>query len=452
MVDPIKIEDALEQVALSLQMGDFDAAATYLRSLHPADAAEVLSSLESEVQAEVVARLSSEELALIFGQMDGEEAAEVAQHLDTGAAADVLDEMEPDMAADLLAEMEPAEATAILEQMDEAQTVAPLLAYPEDTAGGIMNVAPPSLRRFMTVAESFQFIKQHYHDAEEVFYLYVLDRNSRLLGVLNLRALILAEPAQIIEEIMDTNVISVRVDTDQEEVAQLFSRYDLLALPVVDAEDRLVGIVTVDDVVDVSEEEATEDFHKFGSIQNAVFNPVEATVAFLYRKRIVWLFALVIMNVLSGAAIAAFEDTIEAVVALVFFLPLLIASSGNAGSQSATLMVRALATGDVHASDWLRLVGKEMLVAIFLGATMAVGVAAIASFRAPEIIVVVAATMVCIVLVGSIVGLTLPFIFTRFGLDPAMASAPLVTSLADITGVIIYFSIATWYLGLLGVI
>ncbi len=447
MVDPIKIGDALDQLNISLQAGDYPAAADFLRSLHPADSAEILLILDADVRAKLIELLTPDELALIFGQMDGEDAAEVVEHLDTETVAEVLDEMEPDVAADLLAELEPAEATAVLEQMDEAETVAPLLAYPEDTAGGIMNVAPPSLRRTMTVGEAFQFIKQNYHDAEEVFYLYVLDRNNRLIGVLNLRALILAEADQRIEEIMNPNVISVRVDTDQEEVAQLFSRYDLLALPVVDAEDRLVGIVTVDDVVDVTEEEATEDFHKFGSIQNAVFNPLEATITFLYRKRIVWLIALVFMNVFSGAAIAAFEETIAASVALVFFLPLLIDSSGNAGSQSATLMVRALATGDVKVSDWFRLLGKELLVAFLLGVTMAAGVAAVASFRAPEIILVVALTMICVVLVGSLVGLTLPFIFTRLGLDPATASAPLITSIADISGVIIYFSLATWLLG-----
>mgnify|MGYP005839670217 CR=1 FL=1 len=447
MVDPIKIVDALDQIEERLHAGDFAAAADYLRSLHPADGAEILLSLNPEQRAKLIELLSADELALVFAQMDGDEAADVVEHLDIQAVAEVLDEMEADVAADLLAELEPAEATAVLEQMDEAETVAPLLAYPEDTAGGIMNVAPPSLRRFMTVAEAFQFIKQNYHDAEEVFYLYVLDRNSRLLGVLNLRALILAELDQRIEDIMNPNVISVRVDMDQEEVAQLFSRYDLLALPVVDAEDRLVGIVTVDDVVDVTEEEATEDFHKFGSIQNAVFNPLEATITFLYRKRIVWLIALVFMNVFSGAAIAAFEETIAASVALVFFLPLLIDSSGNAGSQSATLMVRALATGDVKASDWFRLLGKELSVALLLGITMAAGVAAVASFRAPEIILVVALTMVCVVLVGSLVGLTLPFIFTRLGLDPATASAPLITSIADISGVLIYFSLATWLLG-----
>jgi magnesium transporter len=206
--------------------------------------------------------------------------------------------------------------------------------------------------------------------------------------------------------------------------------------------------VTIDDVMDVVEEEATEDFHKFGSIQDAVFNPLKASVMFLYQKRILWLFILVFMNVFSGAALSVFEHTIESLVALVFFLPLLIGSGGNAGAQSATLIIRALATGDVEPKDWFRLVGKEVLVAMLLGITMALAVSLVASLRAPEIIVVVGLSMVCIVLVGSVIGLLLPFIFTRFKLDPATASAPLITSIADISGVLIYFSIANWYLNM----
>jgi magnesium transporter len=209
----------------------------------------------------------------------------------------------------------------------------------------------------------------------------------------------------------------------------------------------LIGIVTVDDVLDVAEEEATEDFHRVGSVGPIRTSLRDAAILFLYQRRVGWLLALVFMNIFSGAGIAAFEETIAATVALVFFLPLLIDSGGNAGSQSATLMVRALATGDVKGSDWLRLLARELRVALLLGVTMAVAVSAVAFFRAPEVVVVVATTMTIIVLVGSLIGMSLPFVLTRFGYDPATASAPLITSLADISGVLIYFSIASWYLG-----
>ncbi|MCL1821999.1 MAG: magnesium transporter [Prolixibacteraceae bacterium] len=175
---------------------------------------------------------------------------------------------------------------------------------------------------------------------------------------------------------------------------------------------------------------------------------MKARISYLYKQRIVWLFALVFMNVFSGAALAHFETAIQSVVTLVFFLPLLIASGGNAGSQSATLMIRALAMGDVRMKDWLRLLSKEFLVSLLLGVTMAIGVSLIAKFRAPDTIIIVALTMVCTVIVGSIIGMLLPFIFTKFKIDPATASAPLITSIADICGIIIYFSIATAYFGL----
>jgi len=201
-------------------------------------------------------------------------------------------------------------------------------------------------------------------------------------------------------------------------------------------------------VLDVQEEETTEDFHRTASVGRVRMSLREAPLALLYRARVGCLLVLVFMNIFSGAGIAAFEDTLEAMIALAFFLPLLIDSGGNAGSQSATLMIRAMAVGDVRMPDWFRLLGRELGVALALGLTMSVGVSMIAYFRAPEIIAVVAMTMIIVVLAGSLIGMSLPFAFTRLGWDPATASGPLITSLADISGVLIYFSIATWYLGI----
>ena len=221
-----------------------------------------------------------------------------------------------------------------------------------------------------------------------------------------------------------------------------------MALPVVDSSNTLLGIVTVDDILDVAEEEQTEDFQRFAAMQDAIISPLQATISFLYKKRIGWLMALVVMNVFSGYAMSRFESVIESMVALIFFLPLLIDSGGNAGSQSATLMIRALAKGDVRGKDWVYLLGKELAVSLLLGLTMAIGVSIVATWRAPDIIPVVSLTMALIVVVGSMIGMLLPFIFTRLKLDPATASAPLITSIADISGVLIYFSMAKWLLGL----
>jgi magnesium transporter len=292
-----------------------------------------------------------------------------------------------------------------------------------------------------------QHIRRHGRDSKTVNRIYVIDERWHLLDDIDLRRFILAAPDARVADILDHCFVSLSAFADGEAAVATIRRYDQTAVPVVDSDGVLVGIVTVDDVLDVQEAEATENFHRVGSVGPIRTSLREASIGFLYRRRIGWLITLVVMNIFSGAGIAAFEETIEAVVALVFFVPLLIDSGGNAGSQSATLMIRAMATGDVRMPDWLRLLGRELGVALALGLTMALGVSTIAYFRAPEVMVVVAVTMTTIVLVGSLIGMSLPFVFTRLGWDPATASAPLITSLADISGVLIYFSIATWYLG-----
>ena len=241
MVDPIELNDALERLHAYLDGQDIAGAIDYLRTLHPADSAELLAELEPEQQGAIVERLHATELADVFEQLDEEDMAGVAQHLDVGMLADVLDEMEPDMAADLLGELEPDQAAEVLEQMEEPSDVAALMTYPPDTAGGIMTAAPSSLRRFWTVSESVRFIRKHYAEEEDFYTLYVLDRHARLIGLVDLKALILADLEQTIEEIMDRSVISVRATADQEEVAQLLQRYDLVSLPVVPEGPASVG-------------------------------------------------------------------------------------------------------------------------------------------------------------------------------------------------------------------
>jgi magnesium transporter len=443
MVDPVKMEDALEQIGLLLQEGNYDGAAEYIRSLHPADGAEMLTTLEPDAQAEIVTRLEPDELAVVFEQMGGEEAAEMGQHLDVESLANVLDEMEPDVAADMLGEMEPANATAVLEQMDEAQAIAPLLAYPEDTAGGIMNLPPPSLRRFMTVAEAFQFIKNNYHDASQIFYLYVLDRNGRLIGVVNLRALILAEPTLTIEEIMRRDVISVRVDTDQEDVAQLFSRYDLLALPVVDAEEHLVGIVTVDDVVDVIEEEATEDIYHLAQVgaDSEIFAPIFRSL----RARLPWLYVNMFTAFISSSVVAFFEDTIAAIAILAVFMPIVAAQGGNAGNQTMTIMVRSLALGEIDVTQAWRALRREFLIGVLNGLSLGICVGAVAWLWQgnPMLGVIIGLAMIGNLMVAAIAGVLVPTTLKRLNVDPALASSIFVTAATDVMGFALYLGLAT---------
>ena len=443
MVDPIKMEDALAQIEHMLQEGNFDGAAEYIRTLHPADSAEMLYGLEPTDQAEIVNRLEPDELADVFEQMDGEDAAEIGQHLDFESFANVLDEMEADNAADVLSEMEPADATAVLEQMDEAETVAPLLAHPEDTAGGIMNLPPASLRRFWTVSEAFQFIKQHYHDANQVFYLYVLDRNGRLIGVVNLRALILADPTQTIEEIMIRDVISIRVDMDQEEVAQIFSRYDLLALPVVDAEDRLVGIITVDDVVDVIEEEATEDIYHLAQVSadSEVFGSIQHSI----RARLPWLYVNMVTAFLAASVVAFFEDTIAAVAVLAVFMPIVAGQGGNAGNQTMTIIVRSLALGEIEVNEAWRALRHEFLIGLINGLALGTGVGLVAWWwqGKPLLGAIIGLAMLGNLVVAAIAGVLVPTTLKRLNIDPALASSIFVTTATDVMGFALFLGLAT---------
>ncbi len=279
--------------------------------------------------------------------------------------------------------------------------------------------------------------------------IYIVDTQNVLLGVISLRQIILAEPNQTIAEVMTTDLIVGWIDEDQESIANKLSHYDFIALPIVDEQYHLLGIVTYDDATDVVQAETTEDFLKSSAVAASPNMSIKRAPIFaLYKKRVFWLVILVFGSLLSGIGIAHFEDIIAANIVLVFFLPLLVGSGGNAGSQSATLMVRALATGDVQLKDWFYLVGREVLVGLCLGGTMAFAVSILGYIRGDAMVaVVLAISMMGIVLLGCLIGMSLPFILNRLKLDPASASAPLVTSICDATGVVVYLFIASMLLG-----
>jgi len=425
---------------------------------------KLLIELEPIDIAELIEELDNEEDVILFRLLPNELAKNTFQHLEHDSQEQIIEGLAQYAykLSNLLNDLDPDDRTAFFEELPgevshrliqllspEARKITlKLLGYPEDSIGRLMTPNFVAVRPDFTVAQTLEHVRQYGQDSETLNVIYVVNEAWKLIDDIRIREIILANPEQKIGDLIDNRFVALSAFDDQEMAIRVFQDQDRVALPVVDTTGMLLGIVTIDDMMDVAEEETTEDFHKFGSFQDAVVNPLKARVGYLYRMRIFWLTLLVFMNVFSGAAIAHFESAITALVSLLFFLPLLIASSGNAGAQSATLMIRALAIGDVEIKDWLRLLGKEFFVSLLLGLTMAVGAALIASFRAPQIIFVVAVTMVLTVITGSLIGLLLPFIFTRLRLDPATASAPLITSLADISGVLIYFSVATWILGL----
>jgi magnesium transporter len=433
-------------IRAALESGDKAPLKAYLEDEHPADIGPALEEFEPEQVWSVLDLLPVQEQADLFGYFERELQLELAQIAPRAKLARIVTEMNSDERADLFNELSDEQQDALLPALAQAERedIRRLASYEEDTAGSIMTSDYALLHESLSAAQAIEKLRHEAPDKETIYRAYVTSPDRRLVGAVRLQDLILAAPKTLVRDLMEEDPVSVRVDEDQEEVARVISRYDVLALPVVDAENRIVGIVTHDDAMDVLQEEATEDFHKVGSVGDLDTSVRDASIGLLYRKRIGWLVLLVFGNLLSGAGIHYYEATIEAVVALVFFLPLLIGSSGNAGSQASTLMVRALATGDVMLKDWGRMIGREVLIALLLGLTMALAVSGIGWYRGgPGVALAVAMTMVLVVLVGSLIGMSLPFVLSRFRMDPATASAPLVTTMADAAGVFIYFWVAT---------
>ncbi len=440
-----ELQDELGQAHLA-SAKDF---VEYCNETHAATVADELKDLDTIQVRHLLLALDPRLRAEIFGHLGEEMQVELAESFRSKDLAQTLQFMSPDERADFYQALPQDLQEIILPLLARAQRedLLRLHSYEDGTAGAVMTSDYATLSPQLTAREAIEQLRQEAPDRETIYNSYVIDEERKLIGVVGLRSLIVSPSFKKVADIMETEVISALVDESQEDVAKKIAKFDLLAIPVLDQEGHLLGIVTVDDVLDVAQEEATEDFHLMGSVQDVGMSLREASAWLLVQKRLPWLLVLVLMNVFSGAGIAYFEDVIQATVALVFFLPLLIDSGGNAGSQSATLMVRALATGDVTRSDWLSLLGREVLIALAIGLMMALAVSLLGFYRGgPDVALVVSSAMILVVLTGSLIGMSLPFLLSKFDFDPATASAPLVTSIADIAGVLIYFSIATAWL------
>ena len=429
-----------------LREGDTDSILTYFDEQHPADIASLIEVLSPAEASKLLRLLPLEERADVFGYLDPDDQIEIARALGRREFAKIVSEMSADERADLFNRLPHEQQEMLLPALAQAERedIRKLASYSEGTAGAVMTSDYATLSPNITAREALETLRLAAPDKETIYNAYVVDDARRLTGVVSLRDLILANPSAKIADIMDTNVIHARVEDSRADVARKIAKYDLIALPITNGGDALVGIVTQDDAMDVAEEEATKDFHKVGTVGELATSLKDASITLLYRKRITWLVLLVFFNIFSGAGLALFQDTIVAHVSLVFFLPLLIAGGGNAGAQASTLMVRALATGDGRAADWGQMLGRELLVSTALGLTMAVAVSGIGLVRGGlDIALIVASTMVLVVIAGGLIGASLPFLLSRFKFDPASASAPLITSIADVCGVLIYLGIAT---------
>lgn len=428
----------------ALQTNQLDKALAAVSEIPPVDIAEVIAQMPPAIAWKLLERVKKR--ATVFAYLGTRNQVRFAREFPRERLAKLLGEMPADNRTDLFKQLDKNQRDALLPALAHAERedIRKLSAYKEGTAGAIMTSAYATLKQGMSATKALEALRASAPDAETIYHAYVIDESRHLTGVVSLRALIVANPESLIDDFMVKTFVACEVTESSKEVAKKIARYDLIAIPVTNALGEIVGIVTHDDATDVFSEEATSDFHKAGGVTTTIGNLKNASIGLLYKKRVFWLVLLVFGNLFSGAGIAHFEDIIAANLVLVFFLPLLVDSGGNAGSQSATLMVRALATGEVEMRDWLYLLGREALVALSLGATMAVAVSAVGFYRGDEAVaMVLAMSMMSIVLVGSLIGMSLPFLLSRFKLDAASASAPLITSICDISGVLIYLFIAS---------
>jgi len=415
------------------------------------DIAEFLDELDPKTALMVFRMLPKETAVDVFAYLDSETQKNISQLVNEHELKAILDELFFDDMIDFLEEMPANVVKKILQNTTETRRslINQFLNYPDNSVGSIMTIEFVDLKKEMTVKAALEKIRRIALEKETIYTCYVMDGERHLEGMVSLKDLVISDPEKKIAEIMREDLVSVTTFDSDEEAAALMQRYNLLALPVVDHENRLVGIVTFDDMMDALEDAVTEDIHRMATVGELNTSVVNAKPWMLLKSRLPWLLVLVFVNILSGAGMAFFEDTIQSIVALVFFLPLLIDSAGNAGSQSSALIIRSMAVGDVELEDWAKLLRKELAVAIPLGLLLGLASSLIGIIRADVgVALVVGLSMAVVVLVGSLVGLLLPFLLKKLNLDPAIASGPLVTSIADIMGVMIYFSIATWYFGL----
>ncbi|MGI6113671.1 MAG: magnesium transporter, partial [Mahellales bacterium] len=324
------------------------------------------------------------------------------------------------------------------------------LRYPENSAGSLMTIEFVDLKKQMTVKEALEHVRFTGTDKETVYTCYVIDQFRRLEGIISLKDLVLAPATTVVADIMNTDFISVHTHEDQEEIAETFKRYDLLSLPVVDMESRLVGIITIDDIVDVIEQENTEDFHKMAALRPSEENYLDTGVISLARQRILWLLILMISATFTGGIMEKFENSLESVVALTFFIPMLMNTGGNAGSQSSTLIIRSLALGKVEIRDVLKVIWKELRVSILVGIVLALFSFLTILLRGfpVNISITVSATLIIVIILAKMIGGILPIIAKSFKLDPAIMASPLITTIVDAVTLFSYFSIATWILNM----
>ena len=450
----LKIEELLDMIGRR----DVPAIKAYFADQNPIDIAELLSE-DAELPLAKLYRLLPKTLAAeVFVEMDSDTQAKLIAELSDKEIAETMSELFYDDAADLIEEMPATVVKRILKNTatEDRSEINKLLKFKDDSAGSIMTTEFVELKREMTVGEALDHIRRVAPDKETDYTCSVTDGPRHLLGLVTALALLTSPTDKKIGDLMNEHVISARTSDDREEVAKTLTKYDFLALPVVDSEDRLVGIVTVDDALDVISEETEEDFAKMAGMSPSEAPYLKTPALRLFRARIPWLLLLMVSATFTGMIISGFENALAKQVVLTMFIPMLMDTGGNSGSQSSVTIIRALSLGDVHFGDILRVLRKELTTALLCGVTLA-AVAFVKLMTVDNLLsggvtltvaLVVSLTLLCTVLAAKFIGATLPLIVHKIGLDPAVAASPMITTIVDAIALLVYFAIATALLGL----
>ncbi len=440
-----------QQLEAMLSAGNYDAVKVLLQPVQPVDIAEAIGNIPLVLQGLAFRLLSKNEAIEVYENLDPAVQQSLLDRLRSSEVLELVEEMSPDDRVRLFDELPAKVVRRLLAELSPAErrVTAQLLGYEQETAGRLMTTEFIDLKEFHSAAQALTIVRRRATETETIYSLYVTDRERHLTGILSLRDLVTADPEDLIGHVMTRDVVNVSTDTDQEEVARAIQRYDFLAVPVVDREQRLVGIVTVDDVIDVIEQEATRDLYAAGAVQagdeDDYFQSNLFTVA---RRRVVWLAALVVANGFTTQVIAMNGFVLNQVVLLAAFIPLLIGTGGNVGAQSSTVVIRGLSTQRIQALGPMKAVVREAIAGALLGLLMLVVVVPFAWWKGegPLVGAAVGISLMAITTLAATAGAALPLLFDKMGLDPALMSAPFITTATDVAGVLIYLRTAAWLL------
>ncbi|MFW6148850.1 MAG: magnesium transporter [Atribacterota bacterium] len=446
----------IEKIELLLEEKKSEELKELVGDLHPNDFSEIAEKLSLEQIIEIFQLIKDRgKIAEYISELNTELQSNLLNSMSKKQVSEILKEMDTDEAVDILGEIAPEESRQLLDLMpkEEAEEIEELMKYEENTAGSVMNNEFVTLPEYLTTEQAIQRIREMSPEAEMIYYVYVLDKRMRLIGVLSLRDLIVADAKKKISQIMEEDIISVLDTEDREVAARVISDYDFLAIPVINKKGLMVGIITVDDIIDVLQEEVTEDIHKMvGSAEFYEDKLIKATPLSRAKARLPWLLVCMVGEIISGSVIEFHAGILELVVALAFFIPIIMAMGGNVGAQSSTITVRGLATGQLRLDELWKNIWTETKVGFFIGITIGLIISILTYFWQNDYILgmTIGLSLCITVISAATVGTLLPLVFTKLNIDPAVATGPFITTAVDVGSLIIYFSLGTFLFSYLG--